>query len=153
MGNKASQKLSGALEDLVPADKSLLDESLRQYTPALAQKPSRGALESLRVLSWNLPCNTGDNKTGSKEWRRNLFKFRCPFAASLPQYYEADVFCLQEPHEKQTQMVLKEIGPGWKCFSKGREKDGSSEAQPIFYRTDKVEAVDTGCFWLSGEFV
>ena len=150
MGNKASQKLSGALEDVIPSDKSAMDTSLREYTTALSTNPHRGASDHIRVLSFNLPCNAVESKTGSREWRKNLFKNRCPFAASLMNYYQADVVCFQEPHLKQTQMLQKEAGSDWKCFSRGREKDGSSEAQPIFYRSGKVDAVRSGCFWLSG---
>lgn len=120
-------------EDIVPLDRSLVDAE-RVHTP-VAQAPRRQASDVV-IMSFNVPCNTGDNRTGSEEWRRNLFKHRAPFVASLFDTYGVDVAALQEPHERHTRALASLLEPGaWEFLGCGREADGSSEYQPIFFRT------------------
>ena len=130
----------------MPVDPKLVDPTLRVYTTPLLHTHDGCNRTSLRVMSFNVPINTGDNHTLSEEWRKNLFQHRAPFVASLFSAYGLDVVALQELHQKQTTTILKMLNdnnetgseetraPEWGVVSCGREADGSSESQPIYYR-------------------
>ena len=133
----------------MPVDPKLVDPTLRVYTTSLLHVHNARDRTSLRVMSFNVPVNTGDNHTLSEEWRRNLFQHRAPFFASLFSTYALDVVALQELHQRHTTSILAMINANnvqWGVVSCAREADGSSECQPIYYRQLRaMDNPDHGC--------
>jgi endonuclease/exonuclease/phosphatase family metal-dependent hydrolase len=68
--------------------------------------------------------------------------------AEFVRHHDLDVICFQEPHEYQTREIASRL-PEYAYFGRGRNRDGSSEYQPIFWKKNRFSQLNNGCFWLS----
>ncbi len=100
----------------------------------------------LRVMTFNIRFNNPDDGFNAWPHRKEL-------AASMIRYHDADIVGLQEALYGQLE-DLKALLPGYEWFGVSRD-DGSSgpdspgEFAAILYRSDRLERLDGGTFWLS----
>lgn len=102
--------------------------------------------ESMVVATYNLRnANRGDSIAG------NGWGQRYPYIAQLIQFHGFDIFGTQEGKYHQLE-DLKNAMPQYDYIGVGRD-DGkqAGEYSAIFYRTDKLEVLEQGNFWLSTE--
>jgi creatinine amidohydrolase len=97
--------------------------------------------EELRVMSFNL--RHGKGKDGDNSWEFRKGTLVGAIKASNP-----DIMGVQECLDFQAEYLACEF-PQYKWIGRGREKDGSGEMSAIFYRADKLNALDQGHFWIS----
>lgn len=96
----------------------------------------------LRVMSYNIRYNNpGD---GEHAWPH-----RASRVASTILFNNADLIGVQEALKGQMD-TLSTLLPGYQWIGVGRD-DGkeAGEFSAIFYRTDRLEVIDSGTFWLS----
>lgn len=101
--------------------------------------PSDGA-EPIRVMTYNVRyANPGD---GEDVWTNRV-------DAVADAVAEADLIGLQEVLDSQLQDLDQRL-EGYDHYGVGRD-DGQREGEysPIFFRTDRIEVLDRGTFWLS----
>lgn len=98
--------------------------------------------ESLTVLSYNIRMGVADD--GENSWQ-----YRCPATKAMIEDQQPDVFGVQEAYDFQV-AYIEENCPGYKSIGVGRE-DGISEGEhmSIFYRTDAIDVLEWGTYWLS----
>lgn len=96
----------------------------------------------LRVMSFNIRYDNPND--GVNAWPN-----RKDWVASLVRYHGADVVGVQEALMRQL-IDLDARLPGWSRVGVGRA-DGreAGEFAPILYRTDRLELIESGTFWLS----
>lgn len=100
------------------------------------------AAEPLRVMTFNIRYdNPGD---GVNAWPN-----RKDWVASLIRFHGADAVGLQEALARQLGDLDARL-PGWARVGVGRA-DGreAGEFSAILYRTDRLEVLESGTFWLS----
>jgi endonuclease/exonuclease/phosphatase family metal-dependent hydrolase len=98
--------------------------------------------EALRVMAFNIRYNNPDD--GVHAWPN-----RTDRVASVIRFHGADVVGVQEALLGQIRDLEQRL-PGFDWVGQGRgagEMEG--EFSPIFYRTDRLELLDHGTFWLS----
>jgi endonuclease/exonuclease/phosphatase family metal-dependent hydrolase len=97
----------------------------------------------LRVMSYNIRFNNPADGVNAWPHRKEHV------AELIRQRYEVDLAGLQEVLKGQLDDLLR-LMPGFACVGVGRD-DGreAGEYSPIFYRTDRLELLDQGTFWLS----
>lgn len=97
---------------------------------------------SLNAMSFNIRFNNPDD--GEHAWPN-----RADRVASMIRFHQADVAGLQEALIGQIRDLEQHL-PGYAWVGVGRD-DGeeAGEFSPIFYRTDRLELLDEGTFWLS----
>ena len=103
-----------------------------------AAMPSAGT--TLRVMTFNVrvPVDTGMNA-----WAHRRDLMVQVIAAAHP-----DVLGTQELTEEQGQYLAAHL-PGYAWFGQGREGGTKGEHMGVFYRTDRLQVVRSGDFWLS----
>lgn len=96
----------------------------------------------LRVMSFNIRYDNPND--GVNAWPN-----RKDWVASLIRFHGADVVGVQEALKRQL-VDLDARLPGWSRVGVGRA-DGreAGEFAPILYRTDRLELIESGTFWLS----
>ncbi len=96
----------------------------------------------LRVMSFNIRY---DNPSDSV----NAWPNRKDWVASLIRFHGADVVGVQEALQRQL-VDLDTRLPGWSRVGVGRA-DGreAGEFAPILYRTERLDLIESGTFWLS----
>jgi len=94
----------------------------------------------LRVATYNI-------RTATPEDVNDLWETRKDNVMKVVLDYDFDIVGFQEVREVQLQdlRTLK----GYEGFGEGRSKDESNEYNPIFYKKDKFDLLDSGTFWLS----
>ncbi|WP_193212095.1 endonuclease/exonuclease/phosphatase family protein [Luteolibacter marinus] len=87
--------------------------------------------------------NPGDAKEGN-QWSR-----RAPVVASLIQFHDFDLIGTQEGFHHQMEDLVRLL-PEYGCSMHGRD-DGKDKGEHIgiFFKRDKYELLEDGCFWLS----
>lgn len=97
---------------------------------------------TFKVMSFNI--RTLAVTDGTDYW-----SFRKDEVAGLIKRYDTDLAGLQEVYAVQARALQKRL-PGYKWFGLPRD-DGKKHGErcPIFYRTDRLELLDHGTFWLS----
>lgn len=97
---------------------------------------------TIRLITFNILVDKRTDKPYSWEDRRNQI-------VDLIEYYNPDIFCLQEAKEHQKE-YLAECFPEYEGFGVGRT-DGkiAGEQVPIFHRKNMFELKSQGHFWLS----
>ncbi|MDX1430138.1 MAG: endonuclease/exonuclease/phosphatase family protein [Rhodothermales bacterium] len=98
--------------------------------------------QSVVIMTYNVRYdNPGD---GVDAWPHRRDR-----VAGLIRFHGADVAGLQEAQRNQIEDLVERL-PEYGWYGVGRD-DGASAGEfvPIFYRTDRFAAQDTGTFWLS----
>lgn len=128
---------------MVAVDQTVLNEQrVWSVVPTVQNEILDMELQSvLKVVSFNVP--TG----GSPDWRDG-WAYRRDMVAEFVRHHDLDVICFQEPHEYQTREIASRL-PEYAYFGRGRNRDGSSEYQPIFWKKNRFSQLNNGCFWLS----
>ncbi len=106
---------------------------------ALATMPA--AAQALRVMSFNvrlMPADDGENRW---EARRDLL-------VQTIRRADPDVFGTQELFKGQGDYIVAGL-PQYAWFGRGRRGDDGDEHMGVFYRKDRLRAVESGDFWLS----
>ena len=111
--------------------------------PAIADSPARDAAAApLRVMTFNIRYDTPNDGPNAWPHRRD-------WVALLIRFHEADAAGVQEALIHQ----LRELDARLRGFARvgvgradGRE---GGEFSAIFYRTDRLDLLDNGTFWLS----
>jgi len=102
----------------------------------------RGALpETLRVMSFNVRYPNPNDGSNVWENRRDLM-------VSLIQAREPDLIGTQELYFEQGQFLAQRL-PAYRWFGLSRRGDHTDEHMGVFYRTARLELVQSGNFWLS----
>ncbi len=99
----------------------------------------------IKIMSQNLRYDAKeDRQTDNRiEYRRYRFQV-------LMEKYDPDVIGLQECDETWINYLREDYGAKYTMFYQYRgSTDGSDEATPIMWKTDKYTLVDKGYFWLS----
>lgn len=114
----------------------------RAPAPIVAGSPAPGAETPLRVMTFNIRYDTPNDGPNAWPHRRD-------WVASLIRFHEADAVGVQEALVH----MLRELDarlPGFARVGVGRA-DGREEGEfsAILYRTDRLELLDSGTFWLS----
>ncbi len=94
----------------------------------------------LRVMTFNVrvPVDTGANAWAN---RRDLM-------VQVIEAQHPDVLGTQELTREQGEYLAAHL-PGYAWFGQGREGGGKGEHMGVFYRTDRLELLRSGDFWLS----
>lgn len=80
--------------------------------------------------------------------RENAWPLRKDFFASQIQFYEPDIFGIQEAMPNQV-IDLEQLISQYNQVGIGRDGLGKGEASSIFYKKDGFKVLDTNTFWLS----
>lgn len=101
---------------------------------------SAAAEAPLRVMTFNVrvPVDTGMNAWAN---RRELM-------VKVIEAAHPDLLGTQELTEEQGEYLAAHL-PGYAWFGQGREGGTRGEHMGVFYRTDRLEVVRSGDFWLS----
>lgn len=97
--------------------------------------------QSLKVMTYNIRLNIDSD--GENAWpnRRDFF-------ASQIQFYEPDIFGIQEALPDQ----ITDISNALKQYANvgiGRDGEGKGESSNIYYKKDRFKVLETQTFWLS----
>ena len=121
--------------------------SLRQWSSVFAcvlmlgmAGPAAAASAPLRVMTFNVrvPVDTDMNAWAN---RRDLM-------VSVIKAEHPDLLGTQELTEEQGEYLAAHL-PGYAWFGQGREGGTKGEHMGVFYRTDRLEVLRSGDFWLS----
>jgi endonuclease/exonuclease/phosphatase family metal-dependent hydrolase len=121
--------------------------NLRHWLPVLACVLMLGvaggcvaAGKPLRVMTFNVrvPVDTGANAWAN---RRELM-------VRVIEQQHPDVLGTQELTEEQGEYLAAHL-PGYAWFGQGRDGGTRGEHMGVFYRTDRLQLLDSGDFWLS----
>lgn len=101
--------------------------------------------DTLKVASYNLRINTISD-TGDKSWIQ-----RKKFIGQLINFYQFDVFGVQEISNEAQQSDLIAYLPNYTCLTKGRGNTSgtSGERIGIVFRSDRFEMGKNGFFFIS----
>lgn len=102
-------------------------------------RPASGPEAPLRVMSFNLRLNVASDSANAWPHRREA-------AAALVS--EADVVGVQEALPGMLADLDADL-PGYARIGVGREAGGGGEYSAVLYRTDRLDRLDDGTFWLS----
>lgn len=102
--------------------------------------PAVAADAPLRVMTFNVrvPVDTGMNAWVN---RRDL-------TVSVIKAEHPDLLGTQELTEEQGEYIAAHL-PGYAWFGQGRQGGTKGEHMGVFYRTDRLEVLQSGDFWLS----
>jgi len=102
--------------------------------------PSAGAGVALRVMTFNVrvPVDTG----------MNAWAHRRELLVRVIKMQHPDVLGTQELTEEQGEYIAAHL-PGYAWFGQGREGGTKGEHMGVFYRTDRLQVLRSGDFWLS----
>lgn len=98
--------------------------------------------DTVTVISYNIRLGVGEDGPNSWEYRR-------PATVAMIEDRNPDIFGVQEAYDFQLEYIEANC-PEYKSIGVGRE-DGLSEGEhmSIFYRTDRIEVLEWGTYWLS----
>jgi endonuclease/exonuclease/phosphatase family metal-dependent hydrolase len=101
-----------------------------------------GVADTLNVVSYNIRYNNPED--GIHAWPNRIER-----VASTIVFNGADVIGVQEALHSQLNELSQEL-PGYEWIGVGRD-DGKmgGEFTAVYYKVDRLEAVDSGTFWLS----
>lgn len=108
-------------------------------TPVNTDIPDRFTAEqTVTVMTYNLYFGGSDEKSPEN---------RAPLIAENIRAFAPDSFGAEECTPKWKELLAKEL-PEYTCIGKPRNLL-FGEASPVFYNSEKYEAIDSGTFWLS----
>jgi endonuclease/exonuclease/phosphatase family metal-dependent hydrolase len=97
--------------------------------------------QSLEVMTYNIRLDiTSDGK--------NAWPLRKEFLTSQIQFYEPDIFGIQEAKPNQVVDVSTML-PQYDQVGIGREGKGKGESSNIYYKKDRFTLKESNTFWLS----
>lgn len=97
--------------------------------------------QSLKLLSYNIRLDV--EVDGENDWAH-----RKDFFASQLQFYEPDIFGIQEAKPNQlTDIAI--VLPQYSSIGIGRDGIGKGESSSVFYKTDRLKVLESNTFWLS----
>lgn len=105
---------------------------------------------------------TGKASAAAGDLRVMTFNVRLPLASDGPERWKArrdllvatireqhpDVLGTQELYKEQGDYIVAQL-PEYKWFGMGRKGGDGDEHMGVFYRTDELQVLDSGNFWLS----
>jgi endonuclease/exonuclease/phosphatase family metal-dependent hydrolase len=97
--------------------------------------------QSLKVMTYNIRLDVASD--GENDWvhRRDFF-------CSQMQYYEPDIFGVQEAKPNQV-VDITTILSQYNNVGIGRDGIGEGESSNIFYKKDRFKVIESNTFWLS----
>ncbi|MFA5299245.1 MAG: endonuclease/exonuclease/phosphatase family protein [Lutibacter sp.] len=97
--------------------------------------------QSFTVMTYNIRLDVAVD--GENAWA-----LRKDFFTSQIQFYEPDIFGVQEPRPNQV-IDISTMLPQYDQVGIGREGEGKGESSNIFYKKDRFMLKETNTFWLS----
>ncbi len=97
--------------------------------------------QSFTVMTYNIRLDVAVD--GENAW-----PLRKDFFTSQIQFYEPDIFGVQEPRPNQV-IDISTMLPQYNQVGIGREGEGKGESSNIFYKKDRFILKETNTFWLS----
>jgi endonuclease/exonuclease/phosphatase family metal-dependent hydrolase len=107
-----------------------------------AGTPAGSAIEPLRVVTFNIRLNLASD--GQDAW-----PLRRDWVASLLDSLDADVIGLQEALAGQVRDLDSALSAHDRVGVGRDDGHEAGEFSPLFYRSDRLEMLDSGTFWLS----
>ncbi len=123
--------------ELVGKPQEVLASEWRDSLPPRV-KP-KGAID---LATYNIR-RAGKPDVGERDWTN-----RVHLIVGVVNKRGFDVMGLQEAFPGQIE-DLRAALPGWESFGKGRSKNLTDEASPIFWKAERFEKLDGGQFWMS----
>jgi endonuclease/exonuclease/phosphatase family metal-dependent hydrolase len=100
-----------------------------------------GNAQSLKLMTYNIRLDIESD--GENKWSK-----RKEFLTSQIQFYEPDVFGIQEAKPNQV-IDIATILPQYNHIGIGRDGLGQGESSNIFYKKDRFQLLENSTFWLS----
>ncbi len=97
--------------------------------------------QSLEVITYNIRLNVAVD--GENAW-----PLRKEFFTSQIQFYEPDIFGVQEATPNQVIDIVTAL-PQYSYVGMGRDGEGKGESSNIFYKKDRFILKESNTFWLS----
>ncbi|MHB1146975.1 MAG: endonuclease/exonuclease/phosphatase family protein [Lutibacter sp.] len=97
--------------------------------------------QSLKVMTYNIRL---DVKVDGK----NAWPFRKDYLTSQIQFYEPDIFGIQEAKPNQVIDIANALSQ-YSYVGIGRDGEGNGESSNIYYKKDRFMLKETNTFWLS----
>ncbi|CAG7623277.1 hypothetical protein PAESOLCIP111_02503 [Paenibacillus solanacearum] len=97
----------------------------------------------MKLMTFNVRNLNGDNGTV------NAWDNRKSIAVNAINTFGPDLIGMQEAYEVQIQYFLNQLGPNYTSIGKSRQGNTSNEYNNIMYRSDKLNVLESGQFWLS----
>ena len=98
--------------------------------------------KNMVVISYNIRCMTPDDK-GERSWH-----VRAPLVCDILEESEPAIIGFQETKVPQLR-YLKKFLEGYECINTYRDKSLFKESNPLFFRIDMFNMLDSGTFWLT----
>ena len=97
--------------------------------------------QNLKVMSYNIRLDVASD--GQNDWAH-----RKDFFASQIQFYEPDIFGVQEAKPNQVSNINLLLS-SYDNVGMGREGVGKGESSNVFYKKNRFKVLTTSTFWLS----
>lgn len=97
--------------------------------------------QNLKIMTYNIRLDVASD--GENDWTH-----RKDFFASQIQFYEPDIFGVQEAKPNQV-IDMSTAFPQYSYLGIGREGEGKGESSNIFYKKDRFKIIESNTFWLS----
>jgi endonuclease/exonuclease/phosphatase family metal-dependent hydrolase len=97
--------------------------------------------QNLKVMTYNIRLDVEDD--GENNWTH-----RKDFFTSQIQFYEPDIFGVQEAKPNQVIDIATALSQ-YSYIGIGREGIGKGESSNIYYKKDRFEVLENNTFWLS----
>lgn len=100
-----------------------------------------GNAQSLKLMTYNIRLDVAVD--GEKDWMH-----RKDFFASQIQFYEPDIFGVQEAKPNQVLDIATALTQ-FSYIGIGRDGIGKGESSSIYYKKERLKVLETNTFWLS----
>jgi endonuclease/exonuclease/phosphatase family metal-dependent hydrolase len=97
--------------------------------------------QTLKVMTYNIRLNVESDGENAWPLRKDYF-------ANQIQFYEPDIFGIQEAKPEQVVDISNALKP-YNQVGMGREGEGKGESSNIYYKKDRFKVLETKTFWLS----
>lgn len=97
--------------------------------------------QDLKVMTYNVRLDLKSDGVNAWDNRKDFFTAQIDF-------YEPDVFGVQEARPNQVKDIVKAL-PQYGFLGVGRDGNDTGEASDIFYKKDRFAVKRSGTFWLS----
>ena len=108
---------------------------------ALLETHAAAETRNLRVMSFNIRYGTA--RDGDNAWPR-----RRELVLDTIRRFDPDLLGTQETLPQQ-RAWLEERLPAYRAIGRGRQSKGGGEQCTVFIRKNRIEALESGTFWLS----